>query len=184
MEKHVDGLKSPTLNVWATLNSTLNAYTTFNCPHSTCKHPNLPFWTSASPLITCLELCNIAILLDKSTYNCLLYKLPPANEVWGKVIFFTHVCQSVHSGWCGVGFPASITGDMTRGGGGLHQGARKVGGTHHFGMLPCLLVIMSNPRETSFIRSTCSVGGAPGRKPWWCDCWHSLSKRNQLKWIQ
>ena len=24
--------------------------------------------------------------------------LPPANEVWGKVIFFTHVCHSVHGG--------------------------------------------------------------------------------------
>ena len=42
---------------------------------------------------------------------------------------------------------------MARGGGGLHQGARKVGGTHPIGMLPCLLVLLSNPRETSFIRS-------------------------------
>ena len=42
-------------------------------------------------------------------YNMLL---PPANEVWGKVMFFTPVCHSVYSEQ-GVGFPACITGQMT-----------------------------------------------------------------------
>ena len=36
--------------------------------------------------------------------------LPPANEVWGKVMFYTPVCHSVHRG---VSVPAYITGHMT-----------------------------------------------------------------------
>ena len=42
--------------------------------------------------------------------------LPPANKVWGKVIFFTSLSHSLcPRGGCGVGFPACTTGDMTRG---------------------------------------------------------------------
>ena len=39
--------------------------------------------------------------------------LPPANEVWGKVIFL-HLCVILFTGR-GVGFPACITGHMTKG---------------------------------------------------------------------
>ena len=47
--------------------------------------------------------------------------LPPANEILGKVMFFTRVCHSVH--WDGVGFLACITGYMnSMQGGGLHPG--------------------------------------------------------------
>ena len=56
--------------------------------------------------------------------------LPPANEVWGKVIF-SQACiiPSVHGGRGG--FPACITGHMTRGiclGWGLHPGGSASGG--------------------------------------------------------
>ena len=53
----------------------------------------------------------------------LSYSLPPANEVWGKVMFL-HLFVSLFTGE-GVGFPACITGDMTRGvciGGGVAGG--------------------------------------------------------------
>ena len=55
--------------------------------------------------------------------------LPPANEVWGKLIFWQacvipSVLSSVHGqeGGAVVGFPAGITGHMTGGRGGLPPG--------------------------------------------------------------
>ena len=48
----------------------------------------------------------------------LSYSLPPANEVWGKVMFL-HLFVSLFTEK-GVGFPACIPGDMTRRG--LHRG--------------------------------------------------------------
>ena len=63
------------------------------------------------------------------TDNVLLYKhivlLPPANEVWGKIIFSQ--ASVILSTERGGGFPACITGHMTSGvciqRGGLHPGA-------------------------------------------------------------
>ena len=63
-------------------------------------------------------------------HNIIFVFLPPANEVWGKVIFL-HLCVILFIG--GVCFPACITGHMTRGSasvGGLHLGGLHLGGLH------------------------------------------------------
>ena len=82
--------------------------------------------------------------------------LPPANEVWGKVMLL-QVCHSVHGSWGGEGgFSACIRDHMTRGSGvsesrgGLHPGGvgrfpqdtwdtmgygQQMGGTNPTGML-------------------------------------------------
>ena len=95
--------------------------------------------------------------------------LPPANEVWGKVVFL-HLCVILFTG--GLGFPACITGHMTRGsasgeglppGGSASMGVGKTlplqihgilqqaGGTHRTGMYKCQICCIMQRRSFSNI---------------------------------
>ena len=62
--------------------------------------------------------------MNQHFHNIIFVFLPPANEVWGKVIFL-HLCVILFIG--GVCFPACITGHMTR-------GSASVGGLHLWGL--------------------------------------------------
>ena len=105
------------------------------------------------PCCCCFEILRLRNCTDGGKWIDLFYKivihialLPSANEVWSNVMF-SHVFICPQGG--GVGFPACITGHMTRGfarpldadpsGGRPFSGyGQQAGGTHPTGMLVIL----------------------------------------------
>ena len=64
-------------------------------------------------------------------FECRFYLLPPANEVWGKVIFSEACVKNSVRG----GFPAYLAGHMTNQQGGLLLGVPALGGSAPRGCL-------------------------------------------------